>query len=165
MPSSYLAYALAALSFGLGVAFFRISDENSELSRVKIAVEMKLETAEGEAKAFREKYSTEAKARETAEKSLEETANAKHFAEAALADAQEQVRMLNAQLMEASAAREQSERKPDAAASGKGDAAAVETKEPAEHGADASPPARARAMAAQASMAGSRPWYSFFGLF
>jgi chromosome segregation ATPase len=193
MPSSYLTYALAALSFGLGVAFFRISDENSELSRVKIAVEMKLEIAEGEAKAFREKYSIEAKAREfaeaaqtlaetseraarsqlahetkareTAEKSLEETENAKHSAEAALADAQEQVRMLNAKLMEASAAREQSERKPDAAASGKGDAAAVETKEPAEHGADAPTPARAGAMATQASMAGSRPWYSFLGLF
>ena len=55
MPSPYLTYALAALSFGLSVAFFRISDENSELSRAKIAVEMRLETAEGEAKAFREK--------------------------------------------------------------------------------------------------------------
>ena len=157
MPSPYLTYALAALSFGLSVAFFRISDENSELNRAKIAVEMRLETAEGEAKAFREKYTTEAKAREfaeaaqtlaetseravrsqlthetkarqAAEKSVEEAENARHSVEAALSDAQEQVRVLNAKLMEASAAKEQSERKSDASASDKGEPAAAEAKE------------------------------------
>ena len=196
MPSTYLTYALAALSFGLSVAFFRISDENSELSRAKIAVEMRLETAEGEAKAFREKYTTEEKAREfaeaaqtlaetseravrsqlthetkarqAAEKSLEEAENARHSVEAALSDAQEQVRVLNAKLVEASAAKEQSERKPDAIAGDKGEAAAADAKEPAVHSGDGSPAASAvpgGAMAAQASMTGSRPWYSFLGLF
>ena len=67
MPSPYLTYALAALTFGLAVAFFRVSDENNALTQAKIAVEMKLKTAEGVAKAFREKYSTETKAREFAE--------------------------------------------------------------------------------------------------
>ena len=67
MPSPYLTYALAALTFGLAVAFFRVSDENNALTQAKIAVEMKLKTAEGEAKAFRGMYSTEAKAREFAE--------------------------------------------------------------------------------------------------
>jgi len=119
MPSPYLTYALAALTFGLAVAFFRVSDENDALTQAKIAVEMKLETAEGVAKAFREKYSAEAKAREfaeaaqtlaetseravrlqlahetkarqAAEKSLEEAEIAKRSAEAALSDAQERV--------------------------------------------------------------------------
>ena len=47
MPSPYLIYALAALTFGLAVAFFRVSDENNALTQAKIAVEMKLKTAEG----------------------------------------------------------------------------------------------------------------------
>ena len=196
MPSPYLTYALAALSFGLSVAFFRISDENSELSRAKIAVEMRLETAEGEAKAFREKYTAEEKAREfaeaaqtlaetseravrsqlthetrarqAAEKSLEEAEDTRHSVEAALSDAQEQVRALNAKLVEASAAKEQSEHKSDAIASDKGEAAAADAKEPAVHNGDGSPAASAvpaGAMGAQASMTGSRPWYSFLGLF
>jgi hypothetical protein len=196
MPSPYLTYALAALSFGLSVAFFRISDENSELSRAKIDVEMRLETAEGEAKAFREKFTTEAKAREfaeaaqtlaetseravrsqlthetkarqAAEKSLEDTENARHSVEAALSDAQEQVRVLNAKLVEASAAKEQSERKSDANASDKGEATAADAKEPVARIGDGSPAASAApagVMAAQASMTGSRPWYSFLGLF
>ena len=196
MPSPYLTYALAALSFGLSVAFFRISDENSELSRAKIAVEMRLETAEGEAKTFREKYTTEAKAREfaeaaqtlaetseravrsqlthetkarqAAEKSVEEAENARHSVEAALSDAQEQVRVLDAKLMEASVAKEQSERKSDASASDKGEGDAADSKEPVAHSGGGSPAASAApaaAIAAQASMAGSRPWYSLLGLF
>ena len=196
MPSPYLNYALAALSFGLSVAFFRISDENSALTQAKIAVEMRLETAEGEAKSFREKYTTEAKAREfaeaaqtlaetseravrsqlthetkarqAAEKSQEEAENARHSVEAALSDAQEQVRVLNAKLMEPSTAKEQSERKADVSASDKGAAAAADAKEPAAHIGDGAPAASAvpaGGMAAQASMAGSRPWYSFLGLF
>jgi chromosome segregation ATPase len=196
MPSPYLTYALAALSFGLSVAFFRISDENSELSRAKIAIEMRLETAEGEAKDFREKYTTEAKgrefaeaaqtlaetseravrsqlthetkARQAAEKGIEEAENARHSVEAALSEAQEQVRVLNGKLMEASAAKEQSERKSDVSASDRGGAAAADAKEPAAHSGDGAPvesAAPAGAMATQASMAGSRPWYSFLGLF
>jgi hypothetical protein len=191
MPSPYLTYALAALTFGLAVAFFRVSDENDALTQAKIAVEMKLETAEGVAKAFREKYSAEAKAREfaeaaqtlaetseravrfqlahetkarqAAEKSLEETEIARHSAEAALSDAQEQVRVLNAKLMEANAAKEQSERKPEAAAADKGNAA----KDRAAPDADPSPAraALASGMAAQASMGGGqRSWWSFFGI-
>ena len=196
MPSPYLTYALAALTFGLSVAFFRISDENSELSRAKIVVEMRLETAEGEAKAFREKYTSEAKAREfaeaaqtlaetseravrsqlthetkarlAAEKTVEEAENARHSMEAALSDAQEQVRLLNVRLIEASAAKDQSERKSDANASDKGDAAAANAKEPATPSGDGLPAASAAPagpMAAQASLTGSRPWYSFLGLF
>lgn len=194
MPSPYLTYALAALSFGLGLAFVRISDENSELAKTKIALEMKYETAMRDAKNFREKYTGETKAREfaeaaqtlaetaeravrshlahetkvreAAEKSLAEAEGAKHAAETALADAQEQVRQLNAKLMEASAAKEQSERRPDAAAGEKGDAAAV-AKEPAAAGADASTAkVRAGAVTAEASMSGGqRSWFSFFGLF
>jgi hypothetical protein len=194
MPSPYLTYALAALSFGLAVAFSCISDENSALTQAKIAVEMRLETAEGEAKAFREKYTTEEKAREfaeaaqtlaetseravrtqlthetkarqAAEKSVEEAESARRSVEAALTDAQEQVRVLNAKLVEASAAKEQSERKSDAIASDRGDAA--DAKEPAARSGDGSPAASAvpaEATVAQASMTGSRPWYSFLGLF
>ncbi len=195
MPSPYLTYAAAALSFGLAVAFFRVSDENAELSRAKIAVEMKLETAEGEAKAFREKYTAEAKAREfaeaaqmlaetseravrsqlahetkvrqAAEKGLDEAEHSRQAAEAALIAAREEARVLNAKLVEASAAKEQSQRRPDAAANDKGEAAAADAKEPAGPGADASPAVvPAAAMAAQASMAGNhRSWFSFFGLF
>jgi hypothetical protein len=186
MTSPYLTYALAALTFGLAVAFFRVSHENSALTQTKIAVEMKLETAEGEAKLFREKYSTEAKAREFAEaaqtlaetseravrsqlahetkarqaveKSLEEAEIAKHSAEAALSDAQEQVRVLNAMLMEANAAKEQSERKPDVAAGDKGNAAAADAKKRLAPGVDASPAANATPASgiAAASMGGSQ---------
>src|SRR5271157_4079260 len=197
MPSPYLTYALAALTFGLAVAFFRVSDENNALTQAKIAVEMKLKTAEGEAMALREKYSTEVKAREfaeaaqtlaetseravrfqlahetkarqAAEKSLEEAENTRHSTEAALSDAQEQVRVLNVKLMEASVAKEQPERKPDAAANDQGEAAAAAPKEPVAPSADASPAATAAPASgttAQASMGGSqRSWFSFFGLF
>jgi len=181
MPSPYLTYVLAALTFGLTAAFFRVSDENSALTQAKIAVEMKLETAEGEAKLFREKYSTEAKAREFAEaaqtmaetseravrsqlahetkarqaveKSLEEAEIAKHSVEAALSDAQEQVRVLNAKLIEANAAKEQSERKPDVAAGDKGNAAAADAKERSAPGADASPAANAAPASRMAAQA------------
>ena len=123
MPSPYLTYAVAALSFGLSVAFFRVSEENTELSRAKIAVEMKLETAEVEAKSFREKYTAEAKAREfaeaaqtlaetseravrsqlahetkarqAAENGLEEAEHSRQLVEASLSTAQEEVRVLN----------------------------------------------------------------------
>jgi hypothetical protein len=88
--------------------------------------------------------------------------------EAAFSDAQEQVRVLNAKLVEASAAKELSERKSDANASDKGEPAAADAKEPTARGGEGSPAASAApagAMAAQASMTGSRPWYSFLGLF
>ena len=192
MPSPYLTYALAALSFGFGVAFLRISDENSELARAKMVVEMKLETAQREAKSFRDKYASETKsrefaeaaqtlaetaeraarsqldletkAREAVEKNLTESEASRHSAETALADAQDQIRQLNAKLMEASAAKEQSANKTDAAAGSKGEAAAADVKAPGS--ADASAPVPAGAMA-QASMDGGnhRSWYSFFGLF
>ena len=195
MPSPYLTYALAALSFGLGVAFFRISDENSELARAKMIVEMKLETAQREAKSFHDKYASETKsrefaeaaqtlaetaeraarsqldletkAREAAEKNLTEAETSRHSAEAALADAQDQIRQLNARLMEASAAKEQSGNKSDTQAASKGDAAKADVEAPVQASADAPAPVSAGAMA-QASMDGGnhRPWYSsFFGLF
>ncbi len=166
MPNPYLTYALAALSFGLALAFFRVSDENSELSRTKIVVEMKLATAEEEAKSFREKYTAEAKAREfaeaaqtlaetserairsqlahetkarqAAEKGLEEAEHSRQSVEAALSATQEEVRVLNTKLVEASAAKEQAERKTDAAKD-KGEAAAADAKESVGPGADATP--------------------------
>ena len=45
MPSPYLTYALAALTFGLAVAFFRVSDENNALTQAKIAMATAAATA------------------------------------------------------------------------------------------------------------------------
>lgn len=192
MPSPYLTYALAALSLGFGVAFMRVSDENSELARAKMVIEMKLETAQQDAKAFREKYASESKAREfaeaaqtlaetseratraqlaheakvreAAEKTASDAETARQSAEAALADAREQVRQLNEKLLEASAAKQQSEAKTEAQSADKRDAAAVEVKEPTTT-ADASHAVATEAMAAQASMGGSSKRSWFFGLF
>ncbi len=115
MRSPYITYALAALTFGLGVAFFRLSDENSALVQAKAAVEM-------EASAQRDKYNSEVKARQFAEaaQTLAETSEravrfelahetkarelaeaAKQTAEAALVAVQEKLTALNAKLIEA----------------------------------------------------------------
>jgi hypothetical protein len=115
MPSPYITYALAALTFGLGVAFFRLSEENSELVQAKAAVEM-------EASALRDKYNSETKARQFAEaaqtiaetteravrselaheaKARQAAETAKQTAEAALVSAQEKLTALNAKLIEA----------------------------------------------------------------
>ena len=175
MPSPYLTYALAALSFGLAIAFFRISDENATLSSAQIAMEMKLETAQGEAKSFREKYSTEVKAREFAEaaQTIAETSErtvrsqlmhetkALEEAQAAISSTQEQLRNANAQLLEAGLLKEASEaQKPNGQ-----DA----LKDPDARGSDATPdnaPTSGTDRPAQASMAGTqRSWFSFWGLF
>ena len=190
MPNPYITYALAALSFGLAIAFFRVSEENSQLARTKITVEMQLETAEADAKSFREKFSAETKSREfaeaaltiaetseravraelarevkarqTAEKSLEDSETARHSVEAALSGAQEQMTALNAKLVEVSLLKEQSE-------AAKATDKAADPKQPA---ADAAPAGDAAASeadrpapaAAEASMGGSqRSW--FWGLF
>jgi hypothetical protein len=115
MPSPYLTYALGALSFGLSVGFLQISNENADLARDKIAVEMRLETAEADAKSFRDKYSVEVKAREFAEaaetvaETSERVATGKlaqaqkslEVAQAQLTSAQEQIKSMNAKLVEA----------------------------------------------------------------
>ncbi len=186
-PTHISLMRLLRLSFGLAVAFFRVSDENNQLSQAKITVEMKLETAEAEAKSFREKYNAETKARQfaeaaltiaetseravraelahevkarqAAEKSLEDAETARHSVEAALSSAQEQVTALNAKLVEA---KEQAE-------AAEGQATRLpNSKQPA---ADAGPAADAAAgdadrpvRAAEASMGASqRSW--FWGLF
>jgi hypothetical protein len=115
MPSPYLTYALGALSLGLAAGFLQISNENADLSREKIAVEMRLETAEADAKSFRDKYSVEVKAREFAEaaqtvaETTERVATGKlaqaqkslEAAQAQLTSAQEQIKSMNAKLIEA----------------------------------------------------------------
>jgi hypothetical protein len=115
MPSPYLTYALGALSLGLAAGFLQISNENADLSRGKIAVEMRLETAEADAKSFRDKYSVEVKAREFAEaaqtvaETSERVATGKlaqaqktlEAAQAQLTSAQEQIKSMNAKLVEA----------------------------------------------------------------
>lgn len=115
MPSPYLTYALGALSFGLAAGFLQISNENADLSREKIGVEMRLETAESDAKAFRDKYSFEVKAREFAEaaqtvaETSERVANGKlvqaqkslDAAQAQLTSAQDQIKAMNAKLVQA----------------------------------------------------------------
>jgi Tfp pilus assembly protein FimV len=157
MPSPYLTYALAALSFGLAVGFYHISDENTQLAQAKIAFEM-------EATAFREKYNGEVKARQYAEAALTiaETSeravrnelahetkarqiaeNAKQTIEAELVATQEKLGALNAKLIEAGLA----------APAAQGDAK--------DSHADAAP--AAGQLAAEASMAPRRSWWSFLG--
>ncbi|MFZ1110304.1 MAG: hypothetical protein WAN43_18400 [Rhodomicrobium sp.] len=157
MPSPYLTYALAALSFGLAVGFYHISDENTQLAQAKAAYEM-------EAAAFREKYNGEAKARQFAEaaQTIAETSeravrnelahetkarqvaeNAKQTIEAELVATQEKLSALNAKLIEAGLAT------PAAQSDAK------------ESRADAAP--ADGQLAAEASMTPRRSWWSFLG--
>jgi hypothetical protein len=157
MPSSYLTYVLAALSFGLAVGFYHISDENTQLAQAKAAIEM-------EATAFREKYNGEVKARQFAEaaQTIAETSeratrnelaheakarqvaeNAKQTIEAELVATREKLNALNARLIEAGLT-------PPA---GQADAR--------DSHADAAP--SAGQLTAEASMTPRRSWWSFLG--
>jgi membrane protein involved in colicin uptake len=174
MPNHYITYALAALSFGLGVAFLRISDENTNLVQAKTTIEM-------EASALREKYNGEIKARQFAEaaqtiaetseravrnelahetKARQAAETAKQSVEAALLNAEDKLHALNAKLIEAGLA-------PAEAVNADTQAEAKAPAEKGEPAADAKDPnARADAgqMAAEASMGGARrSWWSLFG--
>jgi hypothetical protein len=163
MPGPYLTYALAALSFGLAVGFYRISDENTQLAQAKAAIEM-------EATALREKYTGEVKARQFAEaaQTIAETSertvraefahetkarqvaeNARQTIEAELVATQERLNALNAKLIEAGlpASVTQADAK-----------ATVDAKDT--H-ADATP--MSGQMTADASIAQRRSWWSYFG--
>lgn len=157
MPSPYLNYALAALSFGLAVGFYHISDENTQLVQAKAAIEM-------EATAFREKYNSEVKARQYAEaaqtiaetseravrnelahetKARQAVENAKQTVEAELVVAQEKLNAMNAKLIEA------------------GLATPAAPTDARESRADAAP--AAGQLTAEASMTPRRSWWSFLG--
>ncbi len=174
MPSPYFTYALAALSFGLGVAFFRVTDENADLVQAKTAIEM-------EAIALREKYNGELKARQFAEasqtiaetseravrselahetKSRQAAESAKQTAEAALISAQDKLRALNAKLIEAGLAPAETVN-PDAEAAAK---APADKGDPAVEAKDPNARADAGQMAAEASLGSPRrSWWSIFG--
>jgi hypothetical protein len=69
MRSIYVTYALAALSFGLSIAFWRAANENGRLVGLAHAAEMAQLIAEEEAQSFREKLRQETKGRQLAEAS------------------------------------------------------------------------------------------------
>src|SRR5882757_5869271 len=67
MRSTYATYALAALVFGLSIAFWRSARDNGRLEQIAHAAEMAQLTAEEDAHALRERLRREIKGREFAE--------------------------------------------------------------------------------------------------